>query len=320
VVTLTASPSAGYQVDTWTGADTEPSTSPINHVTMSADETVSVSFKLLPIGAKYHLTLPASIANGTLAASPTEPAGGYDAGTTVTLTASPAGGYTVGAWTGTDNNATTALTNQITMVADESVSVSFQAAGATTYALTLTHTGPGTVVVTSSVPSQPGPSYTAGTVVTLTATPATDYDITAWSLNTDTPSSTAVTNTVTMSGPEAVSVTFACTSNCHTLALHVDSGVSPDDYDEFGYIVATDSVASGQLAATSIGHGDASVAVPAGHTVDLVAHDSAVSSDWGLQTWTTATPGGNTCDATVVMSGDETVSATFPLGVAAHCP
>ena len=65
-----------------------------------------------------------SVLGGHGSVSPTS--GTYDAGTVVTLTATPDPGYTVKAWAGTDNDASTATTNAVTMDSDKSVTVEFK--------------------------------------------------------------------------------------------------------------------------------------------------------------------------------------------------
>ena len=65
--------------------------------------------------------------------------------------------------------------------------------------------GSGTISPTSG-------TYDAGTVVTLTATPANDYLVASWT-GTDNNSSTATTNTVTMNSTKAVSVSFSAIPN-----------------------------------------------------------------------------------------------------------
>jgi hypothetical protein len=51
--------------------------------------------------------------------------GNYEAGTVVTLTATPAAGNELSSWRGTDNDASTATTNTVTMTADKTVEVAF---------------------------------------------------------------------------------------------------------------------------------------------------------------------------------------------------
>ena len=118
-----------------------------------------------PPVAQYQLTASVVGGNGTI--SPTS--GTYDSGTVVTLSATPASGYRVLSWTGTNNNSSTSTTNTVTMSANKSVTVSFEQIPPTQYNLTASVVGGnGTISPTSG-------TYNTGTVVTLSATPASGY-------------------------------------------------------------------------------------------------------------------------------------------------
>ncbi|MCD4766401.1 MAG: hypothetical protein K8R34_07810, partial [Methanosarcinales archaeon] len=196
VVTLTATPDAGYRVYAWTGTDDDALTETTNTVTMDGPKTVTVEFELIP-GTQYDLTASVTGGNGTV--SPTS--GTYDEGTVVTLTATPDAGYRVYAWTGTDDDALTETTNTVTMDGPKTVTVEFELIPGTQYDLTASVTGGnGTVSPTSG-------TYDEGTVVTLTATPDAGYRVYAWT-GTDDDALTDTTNTVTMNGPKTVTVEF----------------------------------------------------------------------------------------------------------------
>jgi hypothetical protein len=294
VVSLSATPHAGYALDHWIGTDNPNATSLTNQVTMSADKSVGVAFKL---GGPFHLTLPASTANGALTPSPTEPPGGYTSGTVVTLTAAPDPGYTLDHWTGTDNQSTTSFTNQVTMNADESVGVTFKST-APTYLLTVDTAG-NITITTASVPSQPGPNYTAGTVVTLTATIGAGHKV-AWT-HTDNDTSTATTSTVTMgTAPVTVTATAECDTEC-TLTVNVDN-------PSFGHVDVADGAAG--LGSTSPTTSPTAFQSPVGHTLTLTAHDSL---NWPFQGWMTPVASTSTCVGTIVMNTDQAASASFPL-------
>ena len=149
---------------------------------------------------QYQLT--ATVTGGHGSISPTS--GTYDEGTVVTLTAAPDTGYRVETWSGTDNDGSKANTNTVTMTSNRSVTVQFEEIPATQYQLSASVTGGhGTISPTSG-------TYNEGTVVTLTATPETGYRVQGWS-GTNNNSSTATTNTVTMSSNKSVTVQFAQT-------------------------------------------------------------------------------------------------------------
>jgi hypothetical protein len=291
VVSLTATPHVGYSLDHWTGTDNPASTSLTNQVTMNANETVGVAFK---VGGPFHLFLPASVPNGTLTPSPTEPDGGYTNGTVVNLTATPTSGYGLDHWTGTDNPGSTSLTNQATMNSDKAAGVTFKAT-VPTYLLTINTVG-NITVATSSSPSQSGPSYTAGTVVNLTATIAAGHKV-AWT-NTDYDSLTGTTNTVTIgTAPVTVTATTQCDTEC-TLTVDVD-------FPSFGHV----NVADGATSLGSTSAASSTFQCPVGHTLTLTAVDTP---NWPFQGWTTPVSSSSTCVGTIVMSTDKTASASFP--------
>ena len=102
----------------------------------------------------------------------------YLDGTSVTLTAVAAQGFVFGGWSGACSGTSASAT--VTMGGDASCTATFTAL----YTLQVTKNGPGTV---TSAPAgiacgdACSATYTAGTVVTLTATPASGYVFVAWS-------------------------------------------------------------------------------------------------------------------------------------------
>lgn len=118
--------------------------------------------------------LSISSANGTVAASPSQPTGGYAAGTQVALTASANSGYMFAGWSGA---CTGTGTCSITMDAAKSVTANFAPTSTTRYSLTLSAATNGTL---SANPSQPSGGYPAGTVVAVVATPNSGYQLSGW--------------------------------------------------------------------------------------------------------------------------------------------
>ncbi|MBC7795045.1 MAG: hypothetical protein H7Z43_15170 [Clostridia bacterium] len=162
-----------------------------------------------PITVTYTLTLTPS-ANGSVVA---DTAGPYVSGTVVTLTATPVAGYKIGAWTGTNDDTSTSPVNRVTMVTAKTVAVSFVPVSAATFQLTLTQNVNGTI---SASPA--GPTYSDGTTVILTATPAAGYRVASWN-GTDNDASKSNTNTVTMTAAKTVSATFEVTTVQYTLVV-----------------------------------------------------------------------------------------------------
>jgi uncharacterized repeat protein (TIGR02543 family) len=264
VVTLTAIPAAGYRFSGWNGAATG-TTNPLN-VTMSADQTIAATFVAVP---QYILTVSPPV-NGTVSKSPDQPV--YDSGSSVVLTATPAAGYTFSGWSGSATGASNPLT--VTMSADQTIEANFVAAPPQ-YTLTTTSSGNGTV---SKSPDQP--SYTSGSVVGLTATPAAGYTFSGWS-----GSATGSGNplSVTMDGSKTIAATFAA--------------LPPVQY---------------QLAVTTTGSGTVSKspdqpAYDSGSSVVLTATPAAgyTFSGWSGSAAGSANP------LSVNMSADKTITATF---------
>ncbi len=116
-----------------------------------------------------------------LGSSPGCPAGQYHAGQIVPLVAHPATGAGFVAWSGTDNDGSTALANSVTMTAGpRTAAASYQAL---CYPLTRTHTGSGAdpVAAPAGSPGCPAGTYHYAEPVELTASPARNWRVTGWS-------------------------------------------------------------------------------------------------------------------------------------------
>ncbi|WP_299013462.1 LamG-like jellyroll fold domain-containing protein [uncultured Polaribacter sp.] len=115
VITLTATPDAGFQFDGWSG-DATGTTNPLS-ITMDADKTVTAQF------SKIQRTLTIVATDGAVTASPAPVNGTYDDGTLVTLTATPDANFAFAEWTG-DITGTAAITT-VTMDADKNITANF---------------------------------------------------------------------------------------------------------------------------------------------------------------------------------------------------
>jgi len=177
-VTLSALPATGQIFTGWSGDCTGSSACTLS---MSQNRQVTATFQ---VGPTYALTVTRS-GTGTVASTPagidcgsdcSEP---YPAGTSVSLTATPAAGYAFSGWSGA---CTGTGTCSLTLSAAKSVTATFQALPK--YTLTLKRSGSGTITSSPTgitCGSDCSEAYYSGTVVTLTAVPATGYKFSGWS-------------------------------------------------------------------------------------------------------------------------------------------
>jgi hypothetical protein len=205
VVTLTATPSPGGEVISWSGGGCT-SGSTTCQVTMNGDQTVTVGFG-------FPLTVArGGPGNGSISSSPagvtcpSDCSQLYENGTWVTLTATPDASSVFTGWSEAGCGGTGTCT--VTMSQARSVTATFNLA---TRALNVNNPGGGVVTsapVGISCPSDCSQTYDHGTVVTLTATPtATGASFMSWS-GPCAGSPTASTCVVTMDQARNVTASF----------------------------------------------------------------------------------------------------------------
>jgi hypothetical protein len=139
--------------------------------------TFSLSLTKTGTGTGTVISSPAGIACGGTCSS------SYSVGTVITLTASPDSGSTFGGWSGAGCSGTGACT--LTMNAAQSVTATFSSAPIL-FSLSVSLSGTGTGAVSSSPAGIScggtcGSSFTTGTIVVLTASPATGSTFVGWS-------------------------------------------------------------------------------------------------------------------------------------------
>ena len=157
----------------------------------------------------------------------------YTRGTTVTLIASAAPGYSFAGWSGACSGATATCALSITRRHRVAVTASFSQNSASSYTLTVSNAGSGTVT------SSPGgincatscsASYAGGTNVTLTASAAPGYSFAGWS---GACSGTGASCTVSMTAARGVFATFsqdvALTAPPDTTIQCMGSGLAATD-------------------------------------------------------------------------------------------
>ncbi len=184
VVTVKATPAAGYTFTGWSGDAT--GTSPSVSVTMSGNKTVTANFQLI----KYSLTVTATPAAGGTVSG----AGSYNSGDVVTVKATPATGYIFTGWSGDATGTSSSVS--VTMDGNKTVTANFQLIK---YTLTATATPSAGGTVSGSG------SYNSGDVVTVKATPAAGYTFTGWSGDA---AGTSPSVAITMNGNKSVVANF----------------------------------------------------------------------------------------------------------------
>jgi uncharacterized repeat protein (TIGR02543 family) len=188
-VTLTAAPSAGYEFASWSGDAS--GTELVVTVTMDSNKSVTANFRVI----QYTLATLVSPPGGGLVG----PEGGiYDIGSMVTLRATPAADYDFVSWSGDASGTEPVVT--ITMDSNKSVTANFRI---TQYTLTTSVSPPeGGLVIPG------GGIYGIGSTVTLTVTPAADYEFVSWSGDA---SGTEPVVTITMDSNKSVTANFVAT-------------------------------------------------------------------------------------------------------------
>jgi gliding motility-associated-like protein/uncharacterized repeat protein (TIGR02543 family) len=235
VVTVKATPAAGYTFTGWSGDVTGTSTS--TAITMDGNKSVTANFRV-KAPDKYTLATTASpVAGGTVSG-----AGSYNSGDVVTVKATPATGYIFTGWSGDVTGTSSSVT--ITMDGSKSVTANFQLKAPDKYTLT-----------TAASPSAGGAvsgagSYNSGDVVMVKATPATGYIFTGWSGDA-TGTSTSVS--ITMDDSKSVIANFQLkTPDKYTLtatASPVEGGTvnGAGNYDAGATVTITVTPATGYI-------------------------------------------------------------------------
>lgn len=206
VVTLTATPAAGFQFAGWSG-DLTGTTNPAQ-ITMSANRTVTATFTA--VGQNFTL-ITTIVGSGSVSRNPN--AGAYASGTVVTLTATPAAGFQFAGWSGDLSGSTNPA--PLLMNANKAVTATFTPVGQN-FTLTTNVAGSGTITRSPNASS-----YPSGTVVTLTATPAAGFQFSSWSGDL---SGSANPASITMSANRTVTATFTPTTTGGSGAVGAPSG------------------------------------------------------------------------------------------------
>ncbi|MBN2349039.1 MAG: InlB B-repeat-containing protein [Bacteroidales bacterium] len=161
VVQVTAIPAtgSGYVFTGWSGAATG-SSNPVN-ITMNSNKTLTANFAIL-----YTLTVNA---NPTGSGYFSPGGGTYPAGQVINVTAIPVSGYRFTGWSGAASGSANPVS--ITMNSSKTLTGNFERV----YILTTTATPSDKGIITPS-----GGTYSANTVISVTATPAPGYIFSGW--------------------------------------------------------------------------------------------------------------------------------------------
>ena len=182
-VTLTATPSSGYQFSSWSGC-----TSTTSQCTVAIDtaKNVTANFAITAPPGQFALTVTNG-GNGKVTSSPTgidcgsTCSASFDRGTTVTLTAAPDSGFQFTGWGGACSGTDSC---SVTMSEARTVTTSFTATGTGPYPLAIEKRGSGSVTSSPAGIDCGGTcsnSFDSGTLITLTATPSTGWRFAGWS-------------------------------------------------------------------------------------------------------------------------------------------
>ncbi|MDO8992932.1 MAG: ice-binding family protein [Daejeonella sp.] len=166
-VTITSVANTGYTFTNWTdlASGAVVSASPNYTFALTANRTLVANFLL----NTYTLTVTA--VNGTVSKAPDQAT--YNHGSNVVLTATPAAGYVFSSWSGDATGTTNPLT--VNMTSNKNITANFTAIPANQYTLTVNAVNGSVAKVANQ------PTYTSGSTVVLTATPAAGYTFSSWS-------------------------------------------------------------------------------------------------------------------------------------------
>ena len=214
-LTFTATPSTGYNVNTWsvdgTVAQTGGTTYALTNIT--ASHTVKVTF----IPMTFNV-MPAAGANGTISPSTLQT---VNYGNSLTFTATPNPGYMVSTWS---VDGTVAQTGGLTyLLADITASHYVQVAFTTsTYTVTPGADANGTISPSTAQ------TVSSGGSLTFTATPNTGYSVNTWSLDGTVVQTGGTTYTLSnITANHTVYVTFTALTYTVTPGAGANGTISP---------------------------------------------------------------------------------------------
>ncbi|MBN2006407.1 MAG: hypothetical protein JXA21_23850 [Anaerolineae bacterium] len=202
-ITFTIVPETGYHVaDVGVDGVSQGALGSYTFSNVTADHTITATFEL----NEYTLAVDI-VGDGVVTQAPSQPT--YLHGDVVTLTASPNVGSYFWQWSGDASGILTQTT--ILMDAHKLVTATFSTTPPTYYTLTISLVGNGVVT-----PSAGAHYYISGTTVTLSASPAIDWEFSGW---TGDLVSSANPAQIIMDADKGVTATFASISHAIYLPL-----------------------------------------------------------------------------------------------------
>ena len=262
-IQVTATPAAYYTFTGFSGLSTA-STSPAT-LTVTQTGTVTANF------AQTMCTLTTTY-TGQGSISPAS--GSYPCGSTINLTATPSGGYSFGNWSGSGYSGTSSSAS-FTLATNTTETATFLAANTCTLGTSVT--GSGSITLNPT-----GGSYTCGSNVIVSATPAADWSLTGFS--------GALTGAI----------------NPQTLTLTTSTTVAAA-FTQTSFPVNVTIVGPGTVATSATASANSDGTYPAGTQVTLTASPSAGAIFTGY----TGSLVSATSPATVTVSSTENITATF---------
>jgi hypothetical protein len=232
VVTLSAAPAAGSTFTGWSGGCTGTA---VCQLTMSAAKAVTATFKVVPIYAITYTKVGTGSGTtsfwptGTQASCAASCVNSYASGSVVTLTAAPSTGSTFTGWSGGCTGATTC---QLTLSAAKAVTATYTLLPSYAIAYTKAGSGSGTTSFSpagtrANCAASCSNSYTSGSVVTLTASPATGSSFSGWSGGCTGDGACQLT----LSAAQSVTATFTTlSSTCAGLGCALDNSLTWQSY------------------------------------------------------------------------------------------
>ena len=224
-VALVATPALGATFIGWTGACGGSATTCT--VSMTQSRNVTAAFSGATTGTGFTLTVSVT-GNGTVTGGGIScgsgatacTSAGHAANSAVTLTATPSSGATFTGWGGGTCTGTVP-TCTVTFNAAKTVTAAFSG-GTSTFALTVSATGPGRVtgngINCGNGASTCTATFTPGTTAVLSQSPASGASFRGWGGSC---TGTAATCTVSMTSAKSVSATFAAAGTPGTLTVRV---------------------------------------------------------------------------------------------------